>query len=481
VKILLARGRDIDIDLKRSADILNRVCSEIEIETCEGPIDFGTVSSYIVFEEEIGSLDKSLSRISRDYVIYVTSRKYPDNYFYYAAEDMMILSFSGWKYYTNLPLENGLFYFIAHALALRIDRSFRHEGTTGCVYDFLENKTDVDIGMKMGYICEDCLERLRKKTANSPDRAKILVDLIKVLTVLSNASKLGRGILGLHEEIDIGSLDWSTYEDEVSQLYRDLGADVKQNLDLSGFQIDLYVEEETPSKQKIRSAIECKFYKEKVGNRVVNDFSRIIKTLKDSKLVDKGIIVSYSGFTKDAHAVAASTGIELLHFKDLKTRAGAGRKVSAQEPTQTLEKVIEEKEHEENKRKERAPGVFVLMPFSTDLDDVYYLGIAETAKKLACSCERVDEMEFVGSIVEKIRDSIVNSRIIIAELSLPNLNVYYELGYAHALKKPTILISKDISKAPFDVKGYNHIVYKNIIDLRRKLERRLRVIIMQPN
>jgi nucleoside 2-deoxyribosyltransferase len=89
----------------------------------------------------------------------------------------------------------------------------------------------------------------------------------------------------------------------------------------------------------------------------------------------------------------------------------------------------------------------------------------------------VDEIEFVGGILDKIYNSIVNSKIIIAEVSSLNPNVYYELGYAHALNKPVILITKDISSAPFDLRNYNHIVYKNIVDLREKLKRRLGVLL----
>lgn len=467
----------MEIDTKQSVEILNRLCNAIEFECHDKPIDLGPASSSIDFTDEIGLLNKHFSKTERGYLIYVTCRKYPDNYFYHASNNAMILSFSGWKYYTNLSLENGLFYFIAHALALRIDRPIsRHKGTTGCIFDLLENKTDVDIGMKMGYVCDDCLRRIKEKVGKHSDLTGILVDLLEILKVLANASKLGDKVLGLHKKTEIKSLDWSTYEDEVSQLYRELGADVKQNLELSGFQIDIYIEEETPSKQKIRSAIECKFYKEKIGNRIVNDFSRIVKTLKDSGLVDKGILVSYSGFTKEAHLVARSTGIELLNFRDLEMRSRAKIKAPAQESSKTLENIIDTKVHEEAKKKERAPNIFVLMPFSEDLDDVYYLGIADTAKKLGCSCERVDQIEFVGNVVEKIHDLISNSRIIIAELSLPNPNVYYELGYAHALKKPTILISKDLSSAPFDVKGFNLLAYKKIIDLRKKLKKNLEAI-----
>ena len=127
--------------------------------------------------------------------------------------------------------------------------------------------------------------------------------------------------------------------------------------------------------------------------------------------------------------------------------------------------------------KEKSPHIFVLMPFSPDLDDVYHLGIHEIAKTLNHSCERVDEIEFVGSVLAKVYNSITNSKIIICEVTSPNPNVYYELGYAHALNKPVILITKDISLTPFDLKGYNHIVYKNIVDLREKIKKRLVVLL----
>ncbi len=113
------------------------------------------------------------------------------------------------------------------------------------------------------------------------------------------------------------------------------------------------------------------------------------------------------------------------------------------------------------------------MPFSPELDDVYYLGIYETAKALRYSCKRLDEAQFVGNILDKICEFIKNSKFVLAEISYPNENVYFELGYAYALGKPTILITKNISSTPFDVRGLNHIIYTNIRDLRNKLKNSL--------
>lgn len=476
MKILLIQDERINIDLDRSSNILNRICSTVKFESFHDTANTGLPLSFINVDKEVNSLNQTTSRIEKNYTIYITSRRYSDNFFFHSDQNVMILSVFGWPYYTSLPLENGLFYFIATHLALQLDNSFRHQEITGCIYDFLGNKTGVDVGMKMGYICKDCFTRIENKIKESKASSNILADLIEILNLTSNTSKLGESVLDIDKKKNLINLNWSTFEDEVAQIYRELGANVKQNVNLSGFQIDIYLEEETSSRQKIRTAVECKFSKSQVGNRTVNDFSRVIQTLKEAGSVDKGIIVSYSGFSQDAFLVAKTTGIELLRFEDLKESLSI-KKISPVRKIKDSTEVIEEKELQISERKEKSPDIFVLMPFSPDLDDVYHLGIHEIAKILNHSCERVDEIEFVGSVLDKVYNSIINSKIIICEVSSLNPNVYYELGYAHALNKPVILITKDISSTPFDLKGYNHIVYKNIVDLREKLKKRLVVLL----
>lgn len=476
MNVLLVRDEDINIDFDRSVNILNSICSTIKFDFYKNFININSQTSNINFIKEIFILDEKLSGVERDYIIYITNRKYENNYFYYLTDKYMILSFYGWEHYTNLPLENGLFYFIVDMLVLTKFSDSRHDETTGCIYDFLWDKTGIDIGMKRGYICDDHLSIIRNKIKDSSVLSNIYDDLTKIFNLLSNASRWNKNVLEIDQNQSIMSLDWQNFEDDVANLYRKLGGIVNQNVNLAGFQIDIYVEEETPSKQKIRSAIECKFYRNKVGNKIVNDFYRIIKILKESNLVGKGIIVSYSGFSKDAFLVSKETGIELVHYEDLKHRAGIEidyMKIKLTKPVETFK----EKKITIDEKKDHLPSIFTVMPFSSELDDVYYLGIREIAKELKCSCERVDEIEFVDGILEKIYDSISNSKIIIAEVTSPNPNVFYEIGYAHALEKPVILITKDISTAPFDIRGFNHIIYENIIDLREKLYNRLKVLI----
>ena len=465
------------LNLRKCSQILNKICQHTSFSALEKPIRLKSNSLPVDISKEVALLHKQLSSIDRDYVVYATLRRYEDNWFYHVMRNTMILSFYGWEHYTTLPLENGLFYFIAHALALRIDNAFRHMDTTGCIYDFLRDKTAVDLGMKMGYVCEPCRTRVEKITKISESLHDMFSDLSTTLDITAAFSKWGKTVLDYETDISIKHSDWSTFEDEVAQLYRVLGAKVKQNVNLSGFQMDVYVEEETPSRHKLRVAVECKLHKAKVGNLLVNDFARIVETLKGAKLVDKGVIVSYSGFSKDAHLVAKRTGIELLTLEDLKQSVSMAKNIPIDNLEKSTIEFIESKKELPEERKAKSPEIFVLMPFIPDLNDVYYLGIHEIVTSLGYSCKRADEIEFVGDIMSKIYESIKNARLIIAEVSVQNANVYYELGYANALRKPVILLTKDHSSTPFDLSGQNHIVYRNIVHLREKLKNRLSSIL----
>jgi nucleoside 2-deoxyribosyltransferase len=102
---------------------------------------------------------------------------------------------------------------------------------------------------------------------------------------------------------------------------------------------------------------------------------------------------------------------------------------------------------------------FVLMPFEKAYDDIYKLGIKETAAQLDIVAERIDEQIFQEGILDRIYRQIEVADIIIADMSGQNPNVFYEVGYAHAKGKLCILMTKDASDIPFDLKHHRHIVY----------------------
>src|ERR1051326_3548309 len=93
------------------------------------------------------------------------------------------------------------------------------------------------------------------------------------------------------------------------------------------------------------------------------------------------------------------------------------------------------------------------MPFSDDLLDHYEYGIESAAKAMGFLCERADQAHFTGDILQRVKDTIMRSRVVIADLSFANPNVYLEVGYAWGCGKPTILLARDGEELKFDVRG----------------------------
>lgn len=128
------------------------------------------------------------------------------------------------------------------------------------------------------------------------------------------------------------------------------------------------------------------------------------------------------------------------------------------------------------------PFAFVLMPFSKKFDDTYELAIQPACEQAGAYAERVDKQIFTGSILERVFNQISKADLIIADMSERNPNVFYEVGYAHALGKTTILLTNQTDDIPFDFKHYPHIVYNNrLIDLKCELQTRVRWHIDNPN
>lgn len=122
----------------------------------------------------------------------------------------------------------------------------------------------------------------------------------------------------------------------------------------------------------------------------------------------------------------------------------------------------------------RQPTAFVAMPFSEPYNTVYHEVIRPVAEQEGINVLRVDEVAGPGIIFEDIKQQIEHASIVIAEISAPNQNVYYELGYAHALNKPTILLARRGQELPFDIRSYRVIFYDDSIGGKPQVERELR-------
>ncbi|MCG3140155.1 MAG: hypothetical protein HDKAJFGB_01153 [Anaerolineae bacterium] len=118
------------------------------------------------------------------------------------------------------------------------------------------------------------------------------------------------------------------------------------------------------------------------------------------------------------------------------------------------------KHQQQMRHNQTKPFVFVLMPFRQEHFAIYERAIKPTLENLSCRVEHAKDAHTVERIVEMIFTQIARARFIVADTSGKNPNVFYEIGYAHALGKKVILLVQETQDIPFDIAGLRHIQYK---------------------
>lgn len=112
---------------------------------------------------------------------------------------------------------------------------------------------------------------------------------------------------------------------------------------------------------------------------------------------------------------------------------------------------------------------FVIMPFGKKLDEadvevnfdeVYEKFIKPTVESAGLNCIRCDEADEAGNIHKKMFQLIWHADVAIADVSIPNPNVFYELGIRHALRKAvTVIIRNKNATLPFNIVNMNAVEY----------------------
>lgn len=102
---------------------------------------------------------------------------------------------------------------------------------------------------------------------------------------------------------------------------------------------------------------------------------------------------------------------------------------------------------------------FMMMPFG-QWNDIYYKEIYFPAIRDAdLEPVRGDGIFTSGSVVEQIWEEIEKSKVLLADLTGKNPNVFYELGLAHAISKPVVFTAGSIDDVPFDLRHLRVIIY----------------------
>ncbi len=112
-----------------------------------------------------------------------------------------------------------------------------------------------------------------------------------------------------------------------------------------------------------------------------------------------------------------------------------------------------------NPKKRMIGTCMVLTPFKEPFD-TYFLSIIKPAVNAAkLEAIRGDSLFRPSPIMADVWQMIQSAKVLIADLTEKNANVFYELGLAHALGKPVVLLADNLGDVPFDLQSLRVIIY----------------------
>lgn len=121
--------------------------------------------------------------------------------------------------------------------------------------------------------------------------------------------------------------------------------------------------------------------------------------------------------------------------------------------------------------------IFVIMKFdNAPLDSAYKEVIRPLGEEFGYRVIRIDDIEDSGKITDQILDTVIESEIMLADLSYQPPNCYYETGFAHAIGREIILTIRKNEPKHFDLAEYRFIEWQTNDELRTKMRSRLKAI-----
>jgi hypothetical protein len=145
--------------------------------------------------------------------------------------------------------------------------------------------------------------------------------------------------------------------------------------------------------------------------------------------------------------------------KEVAPLVGGASPISAGEPEPSTP-IIKRTLSREPRVREYLDTCFVMMPFGEWFDRYYQDIYIPAIKEAGFEPVRADELFGSGSVVEQIWEQVMKAKVLLAELTGKNANVFYELGLAHAAKRPVVFTAAQVEDVPFDLRHLRVIVYE---------------------
>jgi len=115
---------------------------------------------------------------------------------------------------------------------------------------------------------------------------------------------------------------------------------------------------------------------------------------------------------------------------------------------------------------------FLVCRFINELNSLYEAVYKPVGLEVGCPVERVDKIHHNDQITDRILREIREAAVVIVDMTESNFNVGFESGYAMNLGKSIIFTTKkkgEKQDLPFDVSGYNTIIYEDDLEKFREI------------
>jgi hypothetical protein len=130
--------------------------------------------------------------------------------------------------------------------------------------------------------------------------------------------------------------------------------------------------------------------------------------------------------------------------------------------------------------RKRRKYCFYLCPFADPFNTIYSDHAKPAIERTGFKVERADEIFGTQPIIEDIWEGINSSEIVVADVTNRNPNVMHEIGMAHTVGIPVVIITQNTDDVPFDLKHHRCILYsytpKGCAALEEKLSGTLRFV-----
>jgi hypothetical protein len=188
MKISVYGEGSLGLELQCIAENVQRLAPQLCV--VKGKAAFAIKSILVSFPHSYKQLSPAILRESADsdYVALFTKHPYDNNFFWEELGNKAIISLSGWDHLTSIPPNNGAVFFICAMIMQVLNIGVRHDDNTGCINDFWMDKTGVDLGMRAGCVCAECLAH--GKRTHGP----MLSQVQTILNDISTASRTGMDI-----------------------------------------------------------------------------------------------------------------------------------------------------------------------------------------------------------------------------------------------------------------------------------------------